>query len=276
VTGYNHHPDCSCGWCIGGWRNHGTRVHPRGSGGWPGSDATLQSYVDTNATCPVCRAAVFFYRSPDGGRVFFDELGPPWPKHPCTDNPAQPTRSAHPSATGTRDRPSEPRWRSQGWVPIRIEDFARAGEWARLGGRRLDNQKSFVRLTPWRNGMTTETPVLVQSLDAFGLGRVAWLARTPAGVRAEEDILAHRAYARCPMLLLRAALAGDAACGTRVGRAVSLDWGERRSPGQPPFYPDHVDWSFAERWFRRAADAGDGEARALLKQVTDSTRARTT
>jgi hypothetical protein len=33
----------------------------------------------------VCGAAVFFYRSPHGGRVFFDELGIPWPKHPCTD-----------------------------------------------------------------------------------------------------------------------------------------------------------------------------------------------
>jgi hypothetical protein len=30
---------------------------------------------------------VFFYQSPFGGRVFFDDLGWPWPKHPCTDNP---------------------------------------------------------------------------------------------------------------------------------------------------------------------------------------------
>jgi hypothetical protein len=30
---------------------------------------------------------VYFYQSPYGGRVFFDELGPPWPKHPCTDTP---------------------------------------------------------------------------------------------------------------------------------------------------------------------------------------------
>ena len=26
------------------------------------------------------------YQSPNGGRVFFDDLGWPWPKHPCTDN----------------------------------------------------------------------------------------------------------------------------------------------------------------------------------------------
>jgi hypothetical protein len=43
-------------------------------------------YVDPNATCPVCGASVFFYQNEFGSRVFFDELGPPWPKHPCTDN----------------------------------------------------------------------------------------------------------------------------------------------------------------------------------------------
>jgi hypothetical protein len=42
------------------------------------------SYVNPNAHCPVCGADVYFYQSPYGGRVFFDELGPPWPKHPCT------------------------------------------------------------------------------------------------------------------------------------------------------------------------------------------------
>jgi hypothetical protein len=49
---------------------------------------TYPSYVNPNARCPVCGASVYFYQSPYGGRVFFDELGPPWPKHPCTDNPA--------------------------------------------------------------------------------------------------------------------------------------------------------------------------------------------
>lgn len=48
---------------------------------------TYLSYVNPNARCPVCGASVYFYQSPYGGRVFFDELGPPWPKHPCTDNP---------------------------------------------------------------------------------------------------------------------------------------------------------------------------------------------
>jgi len=48
--------------------------------------SALESYINPNAKCPVCDKPVFFYQSPDGGRVFFDDLGWPWPKHPCTNN----------------------------------------------------------------------------------------------------------------------------------------------------------------------------------------------
>jgi hypothetical protein len=33
----------------------------------------------------VCGAAVYFWSNAEGSRVYFDEMGPPWPKHPCTD-----------------------------------------------------------------------------------------------------------------------------------------------------------------------------------------------
>lgn len=48
---------------------------------------TNESYVNPNAKCPVCGETVFYYQSSHGGRVFFDALGWPWPKHACTDNP---------------------------------------------------------------------------------------------------------------------------------------------------------------------------------------------
>src|SRR5690606_23445479 len=35
--------------------------------------------------CQVCGKSVFFYQNEFGSRVFFDELGPPWTKHDCTD-----------------------------------------------------------------------------------------------------------------------------------------------------------------------------------------------
>src|SRR5262245_10275501 len=60
----------------------------------------VESYLDPNARCPVCGVAVFFYRSPFNGRVFFDDVGWPWPKHGCTDRYSGPDESI-PSASGS-------------------------------------------------------------------------------------------------------------------------------------------------------------------------------
>jgi hypothetical protein len=54
---------------------------------------THDSYINPNAYCPVCRESVVFYQSPYGGRVYFDKVGWPWPKHPCTDRSARTTTS---------------------------------------------------------------------------------------------------------------------------------------------------------------------------------------
>jgi hypothetical protein len=73
------------GWCSGQPDNSTQRSSkPFGS---------VTSYVNPNAHCPVCGKKVFFYQSPFGGRVFFDDLGWPWPKHPCTDNPRAQTET---------------------------------------------------------------------------------------------------------------------------------------------------------------------------------------
>lgn len=50
----------------------------------PFSYKTVYSYLNPTS-CPVCDASVFFYRSPYNGRVFFDNVPWPWPKHDCTD-----------------------------------------------------------------------------------------------------------------------------------------------------------------------------------------------
>ena len=78
-NGNGHHASCECGW--------GGVFHASSSSQAPVPGAqplTLAAYTDPTARCPVCDARVFFYRSPDNGRVFFDQLGPPWPKHECT------------------------------------------------------------------------------------------------------------------------------------------------------------------------------------------------
>jgi hypothetical protein len=66
-------------------------------------DGTVASYVNPNARCPVCHAPVIFYRSPYDGRVFFDPpLGPPWPKHPCTDSRRRDLKQSHSMRTKRR------------------------------------------------------------------------------------------------------------------------------------------------------------------------------
>jgi len=85
---WNHSLDCRCGW--GGLGHLGrASLHPSMNVERIKFKTYRELLIGTtypNAYCPVCSARVFFYESPNGGRVFFDELGPPWPKHPCTDH----------------------------------------------------------------------------------------------------------------------------------------------------------------------------------------------
>jgi hypothetical protein len=99
-----------------------------------GTPITLfASFTDPNATCPVCGARVFYYESPYGGRVFFDQLGPPWPKHPCTDSELTGYRYRWESRPVFIDSPDPPphtkttipkvagatvyQWQTDGWTP---------------------------------------------------------------------------------------------------------------------------------------------------------------
>lgn len=78
------------------------------------------SYLFPNAACPVCGAPVFFYQSPAGGMVFFDELGPPWPKHPCT------SRDSEPKALAVTKQLTNTKWELAGWEPIFISGVINA------------------------------------------------------------------------------------------------------------------------------------------------------
>lgn len=96
------------------------------------------TFVNPNANCPVCGAEVFFYQNEHGSRVFFDELGPPWPKHPCTDSSAGPlARSA--GSTGSTT------------PPIRSnQETSLVEQWLRSAG--LDPEQDFIakyKLSPW-------------------------------------------------------------------------------------------------------------------------------
>lgn len=89
--GYNHAEDCACRWCTstGGtssrngaaWVDAGLRHDGLGYS-WRYSDD-----VTRPTKCKSCGGEVFFVRH-NGGSVWLDELGPPWPKHGCFNEEA--------------------------------------------------------------------------------------------------------------------------------------------------------------------------------------------
>jgi hypothetical protein len=110
----NHPPGCTCG--FGGEGHLGGNSSRSGYPTYvppPQFDA-YETFVNPNARCPICTLPVFFYQSEYGGRVFFDELGPPWPKHPCTDNGREPLELD--SYSGSIDLPFH--WQKDDWKPI--------------------------------------------------------------------------------------------------------------------------------------------------------------
>lgn len=86
MPGHNHYADCTCGWCSGGGGG-GSRAAVAPA---PLPAAGTRSTWDSGdfcgpTSCPICGAEVFFVRH-NGGSVWFDELGSPWPKHACFDD----------------------------------------------------------------------------------------------------------------------------------------------------------------------------------------------
>ena len=118
-------------------------------------------------SCPVCGESVFFYRSPDDGRVFFDRLVPPWPKHPCTDN------SLHFSFSDVTPKPPsaemEAQWRSDGWAPFFCTKVERneAGM-TRLSGKRTRKGGIWTLYVPGIFPELGAYPVLIKTVDRRG------------------------------------------------------------------------------------------------------------
>lgn len=143
MPGYNHPASCVCGWCykIGGGSNRGASYVSLPT---PAAFSQFTSFTIPNAHCPVCGDLVFFYHSPFGGRVFFDELGPPWPKHPCTDN-GRAVRLA--SSTPRSSSPDKRPWEAAGWMPVIIKNSSMVGSWHLVPMEILEQRLHLVMLS---------------------------------------------------------------------------------------------------------------------------------
>lgn len=114
----NHQPDCPCGFGVSGGIKFlfGMQKSLR----FDGVESITYPHVAShtpNAKCPSCSEPVFFYKNEHGSAVFFDELGPPWPKHPCTDS------SKH--VPFVESLPKASKAESQGWGPAELIDASR-------------------------------------------------------------------------------------------------------------------------------------------------------
>lgn len=85
---FNHPKHCKCGWGTDGLMGYSISFNSH-------LDSELgllaQSYLSRagpsttrpNYLCKCCGAKVYFFQSTSGGKVLFDSLGQPWPKHDC-------------------------------------------------------------------------------------------------------------------------------------------------------------------------------------------------
>ncbi len=139
---HGHPPTCECGW---GGINHDP-WRPSLSVDW----SKIGSHTNPNAKCPVCLMPVFFYRSPDGGAVFFDDLGPPWPKHPCT------SRTIPSSVQG---RIKKKKKNKKPWWPYPCWKVERLGNNEGVCLRGEQDKRLFIKTTP--NKIPIHTPIWV-------------------------------------------------------------------------------------------------------------------
>lgn len=270
---WNHPANCQCGWGGdtggGGLRSGPASVvrHLKIPDGleWSRTGAPqLASFVNPNARCPVCGADVFFYQSPAGGRVFFDALGPPWPKHPCTDiyiargrrDPVLP-----PTAGGGLSPPSR-LLNPTNWAPLlptKIESGANVDLFyvdqkaTSIPGRFLALPASVCRDVPlfWRRH--SSDPALID-VSTVSIGAETFGAEARHSCASWTSSMAD----------LDAVTRGEPLSATtlnHLGWWLSFHW---RSD-QPDWYQvPTVDWPLAQIYFQKAADLGSWAAQNNL------------
>ena len=220
----NHPSGCDCGFggdTGGGGRHWGSvsnfvENYAPPSFGWARDHGgTVESYVNPNAHCPVCGRSVFFYRSPYGGRAFFDDLGWPSPKHGCTDNRGEPRRAARNSMVPKSTH--ETGWHREGWSPLLSPRVAWVGDHFAVGG---DLDEGFVDLIlPSGCRIDRDTPVLMKRTHP-GIFRMTCLASDPNSTKPVETVAFDTRLAGIGDDAVRRAADGEAAGLHAIGSSL--------------------------------------------------------
>lgn len=265
---WNHPPGCNCGW---GGDTGGSFAGGAYKAGYavPARHVTATSQVRTkavcdghwesvgnrgpNAECPVCGQLVYFVRLENGGRVFFDELGPPWPKHPCTDNGhavfAPPAYVQH---------------------HVGSDAFS---EWHLLSSPKFGGEDGLRTLEGYCPGLnlylvlsahedaspTPRAPVLVKRDGNTGTYLCSYLSEREGG--RFESVAPQRYYPHASWVEIyvwEKAFGGDAQAENAIGWNHSFLWDNIKDSAD--FKNSHV----AEFWFSRAAEHGSPDGRNNL------------
>jgi hypothetical protein len=213
---WNHPPWCDCGWGgdtggsggLSAWTVPPTPTSADGLLWSAGRRQAYESFINPNAHCPVCGVPVYFYQSPYGGRVFFDELGPPWPKHPCTDNGAPPRARLRSVGSPV---PS-PQWTRDGWHPLVISsDTPSSNGWCRVTVIRVGTVERQPYLVSQHTKRNLGSPLLMKAPSDNGLGHISWLDDDQSGIPSvREASLVNPILEVVPQAVLEAALRGEA------------------------------------------------------------------
>lgn len=304
---WNHPPACACGWGGEGHlgRSPGrsersasavTRVNPQALAL---SGRPFGTSDGPNAFCPVCGAAVYFYQSPAGGRVFFDDLGHPWPKHACTDQPhvavklREVERGVEPLGI---QQPSLGEGEGEDWIPIQIAAPVFEGEHRVIVCRNLVDGQRFkvyvdrgfalgeatvASVTPWTAGGWTmlsicrldvnSEPLILAGKREPALGLATQSPEFRSRFAAEESLIrkrredARRRREEEEARELRAQRRAEA----RANAVAILDEVERLGAGDLTSRSGEQLWLLDRRWNRNAEHLGKGDG-DLARRFTSS------
>jgi hypothetical protein len=253
---WNHPLDCDCGF---GGDTGGYIPYAPPNASVQRADGKIwrkARLVEPNAKCPVCSDPVFFIETENGGRVFFDELGPPWPKHPCTDNR---DTSGYSIISSNSPTPQTQRTLAEGWHLLSDWEIKHSQESVSIYGRCQKLNEYLIRDLILPPNTVINGPIVIQKSDipdCFEMEAVCHRAGDQS-VFTQRFVL-FRSFRGRPKVWEQA-LAGDGEAANDIGWNYSLFWQDNNGE-IPDDHKQYVDWNIAYYWFTKGAEAGCWEA----------------
>lgn len=224
----------------------------------------FQSYINPNARCPVCNAPVYFYQASNGGRVFFDDLAPHWPKHPCTDNTL---RTYRPVAYALlTPRKHTPNWEKEGWEPASVTKVDLPPPITRIHLKKIDSDGLQIIVgAVVEHPLPRDTLLFIREYDEPGAFKISYLdSMSQVG---KVAVIETSGYIACADMadieLWQKALSGDRDAQNQLGLKILFP-GDTK---QFDFTDTNIDRTASLYWLNRAASAGHSAAISNLKYM---------